>query len=150
MAFVANQLYRLADYPQQPAGDFLDFGVRRGMFKNHDKLIPAQPRHDLARTQGLAQSLRGFHQQGIAGFVAERIIDDLEAIEIDEQHRELQAAALCRHHGRVKQLVEQLAVGQPCQAVMRRQIFDPLFCLELLIRPIEIIEGKGNVVGNTL
>ena len=94
--------------------------------------------------------LADFHQQGVAGIMTERIVDDLEAVEIDEQHGELPLVAPRGLDRKMQQLVEHLAIGQTGQAVMRRQIFDPLVRLRLFVGAVEIVEREGNVVRQAL
>ena len=48
----------------------------------------AHPAHDVVAPDGGGQPLREGDEQLIAGGVAEAVVDVLEAIEIDEQHRE--------------------------------------------------------------
>ena len=132
---------------QQLARDRLDVAAFGGVFEDHDEFVAAEPRHDVACAQALAQPAGDFHQQGVAGFMAERIVDDLEAVEIDEQHRKLPLVAPRRLDGEMQQLVEHLAIGQPGQAVVRREIFDPLVGPGLFVGAIEIVERERDVVG---
>src|SRR5262249_61630723 len=60
----------------------------------------------------VADALRDGDEQLVAEMVAERVVHRLEAVDVDEQHRELRAAAPCRGD-RVRQaLVEQRPVRQ--------------------------------------
>ena len=94
MAFVAAQLQGLAQRRQQLAGDAFDIVAFGGFLQDDDEFVAAEPRHDVARTQRAAQPAGDFHQQHVAGIMAQRIVDDLEAVEIDEQHRKLPLVAL--------------------------------------------------------
>ena len=150
MAFVAAQLNRLADGQQQLARQLFDVAAVRDLFKNHDEFIAAQPGNDIARPQACTQAAGDFHQQGVAGFMTERIVDDLEPVEIDKQHRELPLVTSRGLDRVIEQLVEGLAIGQTGQAVMRRQIFDPLVGLGLFVRALEIVERKRDIVRQAL
>ena len=150
VAFVAAQLQRLAEHGQQIAGDVLDVVAFRGFLENDDEFVAAEPRHDVAGTQGAAQPVGDFHQQHVAGIVAQRIVDDLEPVEIDEQHRKLPLVAVRGLDRVVQQLVEHLPIGQIGQAVMRGEIFDPLVGLGLLVGAVEVLQRERNVVGQPL
>ena len=93
---------------------------------------------------------RDFHQQHVAGIMAQRIVDDLEPVEIDEQQRELPLIALRGLDRAAQQPVEHLPVGQVRQAVMRGEIFDPLVGPGLFVGAVEILQRKGHVVGEPL
>ena len=67
-------------------------------------------------------------EQLVAGRMAERVIDALEVIEIEIEHRELAAAA----HQRkllLELLAQQHAVGQFGERIVVRQVRDPLLRL---------------------
>ena len=98
----------------------------------------------------LAQPAGDFHQQNVAGFMAQRIVDDLEPVEIDEQHRKLPLVAARGLDRVMQQLVEHFPIGQPGQAVMRREIFDPLVRLGFFVGAVEILERKRHIVGQPL
>jgi hypothetical protein len=56
--------------------------------------------------------------------VAEAVVDDLEAIEIEEQHREvvIRWIALVALHGLGEPIVEQHAIGQPGEAIVQGEL----------------------------
>ena len=65
-------------------------------------------------------------QQQVADRVAERIVDVLEAVEVEEQHRELAAPAM-RAGDRLSDAVgQQRAIGQAGQRVVVRHVHDAL------------------------
>src|SRR5471032_763023 len=78
--------------------------------------------------------------------MAQRIVDDLESVKIDEQHRKLPLIARRSFDCEMQQLVEHFAIWQVCQAVMRSEIFDSCVCLGLFVSAVEIVERKGNVL----
>ncbi len=98
-------------------GDLLD---------QHDELVAAEPRHDVARAQALLQPRAHLAQQHVAGIVAQRVVDHFETIEVDEQHGELAVVAARRFDREIQQLAEHRTVRQPGEAVVRREILDPL------------------------
>jgi hypothetical protein len=56
--------------------------------------------------------------QDIPRHMAEHVVHLLEAVEIKRQEREL-VAAPCANKGQFKPFIEQAAVRQPCEHVMR-------------------------------
>ena len=82
--------------------------------------------------------------------MAERIVDDLEAVEIDEQDRKPQLVAMGGIDRMAQQAVEHLPVRQAGQAVMRGEIFDALVRLLLFVGAFEIFQRERHVVGQPL
>ena len=96
------------------------------LLQQHDELVAAEPRDDVARAQAFAQARAHLAQQHVAGLVAERVVDDLEAVEVDEQHRELAVVAPRRLDRQPEQLREHHAIRQAGEAVVRREVLDAL------------------------
>jgi hypothetical protein len=63
-------------------------------------------------------------QQLIAGGVAQGVVDLLEAVQVDEQHRQLLVVARGGGNGLVGLGLQQAAVGQAGQAVVEGQLAD--------------------------
>ncbi len=82
-------LVGLADLFGQASGDGFDRGARHDRGQHDCKLVAAEPREQVPRLQHTLQSRRDLLQQQIADPMAERVVDDLEAIEVEEQHGEL-------------------------------------------------------------
>src|ERR1700687_3395268 len=80
----------------------------------------------------------------------QRIIDDLESVEIDKQYREAPLVAARRLDRVMKQPVERFSIGQTGQAVVRCEVFDPSVRLGFLVGAVEILKGKRHVVGQSL
>ncbi len=55
--------------------------------EQHRELIAAEARDDIARLQAIGDAAADFLEQFIAEQMADRVVDDLEAVEIEEQHR---------------------------------------------------------------
>ena len=74
---------RLADLGDDPLGQDRQ-PVRIGLeLAHHHELVAAHPGHEVLFADGAAQQVGGVHQHGIAGNVAERVVDLLETIEVD-------------------------------------------------------------------
>src|SRR5207244_4122545 len=76
-----------------------------------------------------AQTGRSFLDQSVAERVAERIVDELEAIEIEEQQGHRLAVALRVVERVGEALVEHVTVGQSRQGVVRRDVQEVLLGL---------------------
>ncbi len=51
------------------------------------ELVAAEPRHAVALANALGQHVGDLDQGLVPGLVAERVVDHLEAVDVDEQHR---------------------------------------------------------------
>ena len=97
--------------------------IHRGL--NDGKFVAAKPRNDVGFPQTASQALRHGLQQFVAALMSERVVDALEFVEVQIEHRELLAApdALQRL---LELLAEEQPVGQVSQRVVVRQMRDPL------------------------
>ncbi len=69
--------------------------VDAGDFVQHDdELVATDPRHRVDSPPAASQSARDLDEQLVAGRVPERVVDRLEAVEVDEQHRGARAVPL--------------------------------------------------------
>ena len=64
-------------------------------------------------------------QQVVSNAMAERIVDTLESIEIDEQHCEFLILTFCRLNRSLQALAEELSIGQRRQLVVISEIENP-------------------------
>ena len=96
------------------------------------ELVAAEPGDGVAGPQGGLQPARDRDQQPVADVVAERVVDELEAVEVEEQHRRAGGRARGAARGRiacVEAVEEQHAVGQPGQRVVERVVLEALLGL---------------------
>ena len=94
--------------------------------QHHDEFVAAEAAEQIVVAQVLVQAGGCGLQQRIAGGVAEAVVDVLEAIEIDEQHRQRGAAVAGLLDGLGGLLAQQHAVGQAGQQVVVGQQLDAL------------------------
>jgi hypothetical protein len=81
------------------------------VLEHHGELVAAEPGHGVVRRRVL-QARRGGAQDAVAGGVAQRVVDVLEAVQVEEQHGD-PASCAPRPHDRARQpLGQQRAVGQ--------------------------------------
>ena len=59
---------------------------------NDDKLVAAEPGHEIVRASDRAQALGDRPEQEVAAVVTKRVIDAFEAVEIEEMHGDTAAA----------------------------------------------------------
>ena len=89
-------------------------------FEQDGELVAAEARHGVARSQMLENALADRNEEAIAYLMAEAVVDQLEAVEVDEQHGKAVRGRAARLEQRpVEQLGEQRAVGQARQAVVQ-------------------------------
>ena len=62
------------------------------------------------------------HEQAVAGGVAEAVVDGLEVVEVDEQHRQRPAEAAACAQRVLDAVEEQGAVGEAGQRVVERLV----------------------------
>ncbi|MNT27801.1 hypothetical protein D3C72_1634450 [compost metagenome] len=97
-----------------------DFGrqARDVHVGNEDReLVAAEAGHDIVRAQGGADQLDGVAQNLVAGGMAEIVVDPLEAVEVDEQAAQLDAAGVGGDDRLVESGLEALAVEKAGQVI---------------------------------
>ena len=109
---VVLELERAADALEDPLG-----GLDRGrqvldVLEQDRELVAAEPRGGVGRADAGRDPLRHLEQHAVADGVTEAVVDGLEVVEIDEQHRHADALAQGPGHRVAHALVEQRAVGQ--------------------------------------
>ena len=93
----------------------------------HHELVAAEARHEILRPQHVAQAIGDRAQELVAAGMAERIVDLLELVEVDEQQRR-ELVGLARRREEMLDLVAEIdAVGQCGQFVITRKMADPRF-----------------------
>ena len=101
------------------------FDVSPQMPDQHHKLVPTEARHRVARAQQAEQALRHLLEHGITHRVATGIVDLLEIVQIDKQHRPHLLGYLCsrdsllhavHQHAAIGQLGERIKVGELVRA----------------------------------
>ena len=97
--------------------------LRRGDVLHHDgELVAAQARHGRPLADRFLQSGGGNPQDAVAGCVAERIVDVLEVVEVQEQHRDPGVFAAGSDDGAREPLGQQRPVGQVGQCIEVGQV----------------------------
>jgi hypothetical protein len=96
------------------------------VLEQHGELVATEARRGVARADALVQALRELQQHGVAGGVAEAVVDRLEVVEVHEDHGQAGALAPCARERVPHPLHEQRAVGEVRDGVMEglvRELF---------------------------
>ena len=111
------------------------------------ELVAAQARHQVLVAQCLAETQGHLPQQFVADAPAQGVVDQLKAVQVDEQHAAEHLAALRHAQGLVDQLGQQGAVGQAGQRIVICQVVQALFG-QLAFRDVRQVgdEADGLVV----
>ena len=89
-----SKLERLRQLGLDAHGDRLGGLAVGHVLEEEAELVAAEPRHGVARAQRGVQAVAHFHQQLVADRVAERVVDHLEAVEVEEEHGQVLVASL--------------------------------------------------------
>jgi hypothetical protein len=87
--------------------------------QDHGEFVARVTRDGVRRAHAAAQAFGHRHQHRVADGMAERIVDVLEAIQIDEQHREHFAGAVRFLDRELESIVEQQTVRQTGQCILQ-------------------------------
>ncbi len=66
--------------------------------------------HYMALADTTAKPKGDFHEQRVADSMSARIVDDLEFVKVDNEHRACAGVTPCQLNGSFQQLIEYLAV----------------------------------------
>ncbi len=94
---------------------------------NHGELVAAEPGRHIGFLEASAQALGDAFEQFIADRMAERVVDALELVDVDIEHRQLLARPY-RLERLFQPFAEQDPVRQVGQSVVVRQMRDLLLC----------------------
>jgi hypothetical protein len=109
---------------QDLACDLLGMAAMIDALEDHGELVAADARDGVHRPHRAADPARDLAQELIAHLMPERVVDELEAVDVDEQQCHAAHAALRTDQGLVQPVREQRAIGQVCERVMMRQVLE--------------------------
>jgi len=104
----------------QPGGDLGHDAAVRHLGQQDRELVAAEPRQEVAPADDRAEAARDLDEQLVAVIVAERVVDLLEAVEVDEQERGGAARAPRVGDRTLRAPVQEHAVGQAGERVVQR------------------------------
>jgi hypothetical protein len=110
---------RLLEDVEQAVGELLGALAAVDVSRDHDELVAAEARQHVTGTQRAGQATCDGPQDVVARTMAERVVHDLELVEVDEQHRDVApASSTGRAEDQVEAPTEEGAVRQPGQRVV--------------------------------
>jgi len=117
---------------------------RPEVLEHDDELVATQTGDGIALANTVAQPPGNLLQEEIPLFVAERVVERLEVVEVDEQQGALPTAAGTGRHGNAQAVVQQAPVRKAGQRIVEGQLLD------LLLRRLaqRDVREHRNVVGD--
>ena len=102
--------------------------------QEHGELVATETGRHVRGSQDRMEAIPDGDQQRVTRGVAEAVVDQLEVVQVDEQHDRHHPARVGRFETRGDDLGEQRSVGQAGQRVVRGLV------MELLLEPPELLE----------
>ena len=109
-----------------------DFVGRIDLVEHDDEFVAAHADDDVRGTHRGAHALGDFLQQLVADFVTARVVDVLEAVEVEEQHREHLAVFLPARDRLGQVRLQEQPVRQPGQVIVIGEFVEALLVGEQL------------------
>ena len=107
---------------EQPRADLAGLVQAVDVVQEDDELVAAEAGRRVDFPDRLAEAVGDGHEQCVADVVPQAVVDDLEAVEVEEQDGELAIGIAARTADRAHQAVsEELAVRQAGQAILVRE-----------------------------
>ncbi len=91
--------------------------------QQQDELVPAEARHRIRLAHRLLKAPRHFTEQPVAKVMAETVVDELKAVQVEKQNRHQPLGTLRVVNGLFQAIGEQRPVGQSGQFVVGGEIF---------------------------
>ena len=138
---------RLVDRLRDALGD-ADRLVRAvELLADDEELVAAEPRDRVAGAHRVVQPRRQRDEQLVARLVAERVVDELELVEVGEQHRDRAAVAAPPGERALEPVERERAVGQAGERVVQRAVADLLLDAVALDRAGDDVRDRAQEVG---
>ena len=124
MDFLAADLHG----PRELAQDLVGHDARAlrplEVRQDHHELVAALAGDGVHLAHAGAQAPRHVLQDVVAGVVAQRVVEELEAVEVEEEHRHVALLAARLHDRLVEAVLHEAPVGQPRERVVVRHVVD--------------------------
>ena len=108
----AREPDRDRDCRPEPFGHVGRLASSGQVLREHDELIAAEPGHGVRRANRPAQPATDLDEQLVAVLVAERVVDELEAVEVEVEDPDGLSAPVEPRQGVAETVLEQDSVGQ--------------------------------------
>ncbi len=107
-----------------------------GLRKDHRKLVTTGPGHHVGLAQTAADGSRQLHDEAVAGGVPERVVDELEPVEVERQQRPAGPVAVGPREGQLELDLKAATVVQAGQRVVVGEVAQ-LALKALALRDVE-------------
>ena len=121
-----DQRHGVAHHLPHAVGLGQDLGVARGVDHQHGELVAAEAGHGVDRARRALQAMGDDAQQLVAGGVAEAVVHDLEAVEVEQHHRHPVDADAGAVEGPLQPVHEVRPVAQAGELVVAGRVLEPL------------------------
>ena len=111
---------RLTQRLEHPVGHLAGILGRAHALEDDHELVAAETRQGVTRPDGTPEALGDDAEQLVADLVTEVVVDDLEPIDVAEEHGHPAAGAVGLEQRVVEVVEEQAAVGQAGQGILER------------------------------
>ena len=135
---VAIDLQAILEPGEDPVGHPHRLLLVLQVFEQDRELVAAEAGHGVPGAQARLQPARHLHQEPVPRLEADRLVDRLEAVHVEEEDGERPALALrpLRQRG-MQPIEEQAPVGEAGEAVMQRRVE------KLFLQPLDVVAGFG-------
>jgi hypothetical protein len=110
----------LADHLEDALGDERRCRAERRPVEEDDELVATHPADRVDVAQSRREALRERPQQLVPRFVPERVVDVLEAVEIEVEHRAERSMSATAHDQLLQPIVDQCSIRKACERVVER------------------------------
>ncbi len=133
---------------EHPAGDLARILRRAEALEDDHELVTPEPRQRVTRPDSTPEALCDDAQQLVTHLVAQVVVDDLEPIDVAEEHRHPVPRAFGLQQRVVEVVEEEAPVGQPGQRILKR-VPGQLLLEGLAFRRVTEHEDRGGRLGVT-
>jgi hypothetical protein len=130
---------RLLHELEHAAGERVRVDLAADALAHHHELVATEAGYQVAGTQRVTQARREIDEQLVAGRVPHAVVEDLEPVDVQEEHRGLRVTVTGRLGDPAEAVDDALAVRKTSQLVMARLV------RELRLRPVAFDREGGQV-----
>ena len=118
----AVELQRARDRGREPLGDVRGAGGAVDVGADDDELVAAEARDGVGRAQRGGEPRRQREQHLVAGGMPERVVDQLEAVDVEHEDRDVDALALPPGERLLEPVERERAVRQARERIVQRGV----------------------------
>ena len=142
------QVQRFGEHLLQALGEHDDLAVGAHVLDENRELVAAEPRDQVLGAQKRPHAPGELDQQGVPRAVAEAVVDQLEPVEVEEQHAEAAIAVPPHGRDRAGELFDEVvAIREVGEVVVVRDVLQPGFgpppCGDVLQLQDEAVRQRG-------